>query len=160
MAREVNKMAQSVRGINFPGRGQLYRARFGLDKILLTLVLLYLTVPLGATLVFGLSVGSGVNFNAFLSAFTDHDFSQTLLVSLGLALASTILAVLLITPTAYWVQLRLPKARPLMDFLALMPFAVPAIVMAFGLVEVYGTGNTLINVLSFGLVPVLSNQPF
>jgi len=47
-----------------------------------------------------------------------------------------------------------------MDFLALVPFAVPAIVMAFGLVEVYGTGNTLVNVLSFGLVPLLSNEPF
>jgi len=166
MAREVSKMAQVVRGTNLPGRGQIYRAhkparrRFGLDKILLTLVFLYLTVPLGATLVFGLSAGNGFNFNTFMSAFTDPDFSQTLLISLGLAFATTLLTVLLVTPTAYWVQLRLPRARPLMDFLALVPFAVPAIVMAFGLVEVYGTGNTLINVLSFGLVPLLSNEPF
>src|SRR6266705_6584712 len=159
-------MAQAVRGTNLPGRGQIYRAhkpasrRFGLDKILLTLVFLYLTVPLGATLVFGLSAGNGFNFNTFMSAFTDPDFSQTLLISLGLAFATTLLTVLLVTPTAYWVQLRLPRVRPLMDFLALVPFAVPAIVMAFGLVEVYGTGNTLVNVLSLVLVPLLSNDPF
>jgi len=117
-------------------------------------------VPLGATLLFGLSLGSGFKFNTFLSAFTDPDFSQTLTFSLVLAFITTLLTVLLVTPTAYWVQLRLPTARPLMEFLALVPFAVPAIVMAFGLVEVYGTGNTLISVLSFGLVPLLSNEPF
>ncbi len=159
-------MARTVRGTNLPGRDEIYRApkparrRFGLDKILLILVLLYLTVPLGATLLFGLSLGSGFKFNTFLSAFTDPDFSQTLTFSLVLAFITTLLTVLLVTPTAYWVQLRLPTARPLMEFLALVPFAVPAIVMAFGLVEVYGTGNTLISVLSFGLVPLLSNEPF
>lgn len=154
-------MAQAVREINLPVRKDRPMGQgLGVDKIFLTLVLLYLTVPLAATLAFGLSSGNSINFNTFQSVFTDHDFSQTLLLSLGLALASTVLAILLITPTAYWVQLRLPRARPLMDFLALVPFAVPAIVMAFGLVEVYGTGNTLINILSFGLVPVLSNEPF
>src|SRR6266536_5214921 len=165
MAREVSKMAQVFRGTNLPGRGQIYRAhkparrRFWLDKILLTLVFLYLTVPLGATLVFGLSAGNGFNFNTFMSAFTDPDFSQTLLISLGLAFATTLLTVLLVTPTAYWVQLRLPRARPLLDFLTLVPFAVPAIVLAVGLVQAYsGTATPLIGYLSLGLVPVLSNN--
>src|SRR5713226_4554615 len=136
------------------------RPGFGLDKVFLVLVVLYLVVPLGATLVFGLSTGNGLSLSAYQQAFTDSDFSRTLGLSLELSLAATILTVLLVTPTAYWVQLRLPRVRPLMDFLALVPFAVPAIVMAFGLVEVYGTGNTLVNVLSLGLVPLLSNDPF
>jgi putative spermidine/putrescine transport system permease protein len=154
-------MAQAVRDINLPARKDTPTRRgFGVDKIVLTLVFLYLIIPLGATLVFGLSTGNGINLSTYNQVFTDADFSHTLLVSLGLALASTVLTVLLVTPTAYWIQLRLPRARPLMDFLALVPFAVPAIVMAFGLIEVYGTGNTLVNILSLGLVPLLSNQPF
>jgi putative spermidine/putrescine transport system permease protein len=154
-------MAQAVRDINLPARKDTPTRRgFGVDKIVLTLVFLYLIIPLGATLVFGLSTGNGINLSTYNQVFTDADFSHTLLVSLGLALASTLLTVLLVTPTAYWIQLRLPRARPLMDFLALVPFAVPAIVMAFGLIEVYGTGNTLVNILSLGLVPLLSNQPF
>jgi putative spermidine/putrescine transport system permease protein len=32
--------------------------------------------------------------------------------------------------------------------------------MSLGLIEVYGTPNDLVNVLSFGLVPVLSAEPF
>ncbi|MBA2287264.1 MAG: ABC transporter permease subunit [Ktedonobacteraceae bacterium] len=134
-------------------------SRFGLDNLFLMLVMLYLIVPLGATLAFGLSNGKSIDFSTIPQILNDHDFSQTLLLSLELSLAATILSVIVVTPTAYWVQMRLPQARPLMDFLALVPFAVPAIVMAFGLVEVYGTPNTLISILSLGLVPVLSNPP-
>jgi putative spermidine/putrescine transport system permease protein len=134
--------------------------RFGLDKLFLILVMLYLIVPLGATLTFGLSNGSSIDFHTYQQIFTDHDFSQTLILSLELAAASTLLAVILVTPTAYWVQLRLPRARPLMDFLSLVPFAVPAIVMSLGMVQVYGTSNLLISILSLGLVPLLSNPPF
>src|SRR5581483_7777178 len=139
-------------------KNQPARWRIGLDKIFLILVALYLIVPLAATLVFGLSNGKAVNFNSYLQIFADPDFSKTLILSLELALSATVLSIALVTPTAYWVQLRLPQARPVLDFLSLVPFAVPAIVMALGLVEVYGTPNTLISILSLGLVPLLSNQ--
>lgn len=149
-------IAKASRNPNQP----LARSGLGLDKLFLVLVILYLVIPLGATLVFGLQGGKGIDFTSYKEIFTDGDFTKTLLLSLELALAATVLAVLLVTPTAYWVQLRLPQARPLMDFLTLIPFAVPAIVMSLGLLEVYGTPNPLINVLSLGLVPILSNPPF
>lgn len=136
------------------------RRRPGIDALFLLLFMLYLLVPLGATFVFGLSNGNGMDFSTYQQIFSDHDFGQTLVFSLELSLAATILTIVLVTPTAYWVQTRLPQGRLVMDILALIPFAVPAIVMAFGLVEVYGTPNTLISVLSLGLVPLLSNQPF
>lgn len=132
----------------------------GLDKIFLLLVMLYLIIPLATTLAFGLSNGKTLDFSTYPKIFTDHDFTQTLTLSLGISLATTVLSILLVTPTAYWVQMRLPRVRPVMDFLALVPFAVPAIIMALGLAEVYGTPNTLVSILSFGLVPLLSNPPF
>ncbi len=133
---------------------------FGVDKLFLLLVMLYLLIPLGATLVFGLSGNNGIDFSSYQQIFADGDFTKTLTISLELALASTILAVILVTPTVYWVQLRLPQARPLMEFLSLVPFAVPAIVMSLGLLEVYGTPNTLTSILSLGIVPILSGPPF
>ncbi len=136
------------------------RRSFGLDKLSLVPFILYLIVPLGATLIFGLSGARGIGFSTYQQIFSDPNFSATLLLSLGLAFASTILAIVLVTPTAYWVQLRLPRARPLMDFLSLVPFAVPAIVLSLGLVEVYGSSNPSVSVLSLGLVPLLSNPPF
>jgi putative spermidine/putrescine transport system permease protein len=131
-----------------------------METVFLVLVVLYLVVPLIATLVFGLSGAAGLDLHTYQQIFSDPDFSQTLLLSLGLALAATILAIVLITPTAYWVQLRLPGLRPLLDVLSLVPFAVPPIVMSLGLLQVYGSFNWLSAILSLGLVPLLSNDPF
>ena len=141
-------------------RKQATRFTFRGDTLFLVLFVLYLVIPLGTTLLFGLSGGNGISFNSYQQIFADKDFSNTLLVSLELSLASTILAIVLITPTVYWMQLRLPQARPLLDFLSLVPFAVPAILLALGLSEVYGNSNIFINILSLGLVPLLSIQPF
>jgi putative spermidine/putrescine transport system permease protein len=130
------------------------RRSFGVGKVVLILVMIYFLVPLGATLWFGLG-----NPSSFLRIFSDPDFSQTFITSLELAVSTTILAVVLVTPTAYWVQLRIPRARPLMDFLTLVPFAMPAIVLAVGLLQEFnGSASPLINYLSFGLVPVLSTN--
>lgn len=134
------------------------RRSSGTGMIALIFVLLYLLVPLGATLWFGLDTGNGFDFSSYQRIFSDPDFSQTIITSLELAAATTILVVVLVTPTAYWVQMRLPAARPLLDFLTLVPFAVPAIVLAVGLTQEYGsTANPLIGYLSLGLVPILSN---
>src|SRR5256885_6079907 len=131
---------------------------FGMNKIALILVMLYLLIPLGATLEFGLNTGIGFDFSTFQRIFTDPDFTQTILTSLELAFGATILAIVLVTPTAYWVQLRIPRARPLLEFLSLVPFAVPAIVLAVGfLQEDSGTSGPLIGILSLGIVPFLSN---
>ena len=135
------------------------RRRFGVDNIVLILVMIYFLVPLGATLWFGLDTGNGFDLSSFQRIFSDPDFSQTFITSLELAIGTTILAVVLVTPTAYWVQLRIPRARPLLDFLTLVPFAMPAIVLAVGLLQEYnGSASPLINYLSLGLVPVLSTN--
>ena len=77
------------------------------------LVALYLVIPLGASLAFGITNGSSIDFSALQRSFSNPDFGQTLLTSLELALATTIIMIVLVTPTTYWVQLRLPRARPL-----------------------------------------------
>jgi putative spermidine/putrescine transport system permease protein len=134
--------------------------RPGLDKLVLVLVALYLIVPLAATFVFGLSDGASFNLSSYGQIFSDADFLRTLLLSLLLACLSTLLTVILITPTLYWLQLRLPQARPLLEFLSLLPFAVPPIVLSLGYLEVFGDSHPLIDTLSLGLVPLLSNSPF
>lgn len=53
---------------------------------------------------------------------------------------------LLVVPTAYWVHLRLPEARPFVEFVTLMPFVVPAIVLVFGLIKIYSRPSFLMPV--------------
>ena len=45
--------------------------------------------------------------------------------------------VLLVVPTAYWVQLRLPRLRPVIEFITLLPLVIPAIVLVFGYLQLY-----------------------
>jgi putative spermidine/putrescine transport system permease protein len=151
------EIQQQQQGIIRPARASW---QLGIDKIMLFLVMVYLLVPLGTTLFFGLSNGSQFSFSTYVQIFHDPDFGNTLLLSFVLAACSTLLAVIVITPTAYWVQMRLPKIRPLMDVLTLLPFAVPPIVLSLGYLEVYGNFQVWTSILSLGLVPVLSGYPF
>jgi len=149
----ISTPTQNEQNIHTPRKAP--RLAFRWDTFFLIVFVLYMLIPLGATLTFGLSGSNGIDFHSYQQIFGDKDFTKTLSISLELALASTILAIILITPTVYWVQLRLPQARPLMDFLSLVPFAVPAILLALGLSEVYGNSNIVIDILSLGLVPLL-----
>ena len=40
-------------------------------------------------------------------------------------------------PTAYWVRLRVPRVRPIVEFVTLLPFVIPPVVLVFGLIRVY-----------------------
>ena len=51
--------------------------------------------------------------------------------------------VLLVVPTAYWVQLRLPRLRPLVEFITLLPLVIPAIVIVFGYLRLYNSSSFL-----------------
>ena len=64
-------------------------------------------------------------------------FQETLLNSLVIALTSVAGAVLLVTPAAYWARLRAPRARPWIEFLAIVPFGLPGVVLALGLLRLY-----------------------
>ena len=48
-----------------------------------------------------------------------------------------VVALLLFVPTVYWVHLRLPHLRPLVQFLCALPFVVPPIVLIVGILYVY-----------------------
>jgi putative spermidine/putrescine transport system permease protein len=45
--------------------------------------------------------------------FADPRFWETFGYSLALAAATIVVGVVLVVPTAYWVRLKLPQARPL-----------------------------------------------
>ena len=99
---------------------------------------LYFLLPLIGTLNFSLRARRGVlSLDAYTSVFSDPRFFQTFLFSLQMALLTIVVSLLLIVPTAYWVHLRLPRLRPVVEFITLLPFVVPAIVLVFGLIKIY-----------------------
>ena len=99
---------------------------------------LYFLLPLLATFDFSLSMERGIiGFKAYELAFADNKFWQTFGYSVFLAVMTIIVSIVLIVPTAYWIRLRLPQARRIVEFITLLPFVVPAIILVFGLIRVY-----------------------
>ncbi len=52
-------------------------------------------------------------------------------------MAAIVLSLLIIVPTAYWVTLRMPRLRPVVEFITLLPFVIPPVVLVFGLIRLY-----------------------
>jgi putative spermidine/putrescine transport system permease protein len=101
---------------------------------------LYFLLPLYATLDFSLRMERDkIGFKAYEAAFSDPEFLHTFGYSIGLASITIIVSILLIVPTAYWIRLRLPEARRITEFITLMPFVVPAIILVFGLIRIYSS---------------------
>ena len=48
---------------------------------------------------------------------------------------------LLVVPTAYWIRLRLPRLRPVIEFITLLPLVIPAIVLVFGYLRMYNSSS-------------------
>jgi putative spermidine/putrescine transport system permease protein len=65
------------------------------------------------------------------------DFWHTLWLSFRLAVETIFISLLLFVPTIYLVHLKLPRLRPILAFMALIPFIVPPIVMVVGLLRFF-----------------------
>ena len=118
---------------------------------------LYFVLPLYATLDFSLRMQRGqISLKAYQSAFEDPEFIRTFLYSIGLAIMTIIVSIALVVPTAYWIRLRLPEARRIVEFITLMPFVIPAIILVFGLIRIYSSPFE-IPFTSIVIMPPLTN---
>ena len=98
---------------------------------------LYFLIPLIATFEFSLRMRRGTySFDAYRVVLADPRFQASFGYSMLMAVLTIIVGILLVVPTAYWVQLRLPKLRPLVEFITLLPLVIPAIVIVFGYLRI------------------------
>ncbi|TAM78207.1 MAG: ABC transporter permease subunit [Chloroflexota bacterium] len=111
--------------------------------VVLAMALVFFLLPLYATLVFALSDGRHFTVQPLLDALADPSFLGGLQLSLIFSLATVIASMLLVTPTAYLVVLRFPRLRTALDFLSILPFVIPPIILTLGLREVYGLHSPL-----------------
>jgi putative spermidine/putrescine transport system permease protein len=100
--------------------------------------ILYFFVPLLATLLFSLKARPALA--AYTNVLRDPQFAGSLLYSFVIALATIALSIAIIVPTAFWVRLRLPRWRPVVEFITLLPFVIPPVILVFGLIRSYSSG--------------------
>jgi putative spermidine/putrescine transport system permease protein len=100
----------------------------------------FFLLPLFSTLLFSLKsnqTGKCCTLAGYSEIVHEGQFWTTLRVSAILAIETIIVSLLILIPTVYWVHLKLPRLRPVISFLALIPFVVPPIVLVVGLLDVF-----------------------
>lgn len=118
---------------------------------------LYFILPLYATFMFSLEMKRDtLSFLAYEKAFEDTRFWSTFGYSNMVALFTIVVSALISIPTAYWIRLRLPQARRIVEFITLLPFVVPAIILVFGLIRIYSSPLN-IPFTDVTLIPPLTN---
>jgi putative spermidine/putrescine transport system permease protein len=104
----------------------------------------YFLIPLVATFEFSLRMRRGeYSFDAYRVVFGDARFQETFAYSTAVAFFTIVLGVVLVVPTAYWIRLRMPHIRPVVEFVTLLPLIIPAIVIVFGYIRMYGSNSPL-----------------
>lgn len=124
------------------------RPRRNLGKLLSWVVfglgVLYFALPLIGMIEFSLRKRRGTySFDAYTSVLGDPQFQATFAYSVVMSLVTIGLGLALVLPTALWVRIRLPRLRPLIEFITLLPLVIPVIVIAFGYLRMFNTSSFL-----------------
>ncbi|MDQ6918405.1 MAG: ABC transporter permease subunit [Candidatus Dormibacteraeota bacterium] len=108
-------------------------------RVVLLLFGAFFLVPIGAMLEFSTrGVGNQPRTLAsWLTIPSYPDLVAAILASLELAVITSVGVLLLLVPTMIWTRLRLPRLRPILEFICLLPLTIPAIVLVVGLVPAY-----------------------
>ena len=105
----------------------------------------YFFVPLIATFIYSLGNPIGPSapppsFEYYGTVLSSSNFWESLGYSFIIGTITIIVSIGLLMPTAYWVRLRVPRARPFVEFITLLPFVIPPIILVFGLIQTFSRG--------------------
>ena len=85
-------------------------------------------------------------------AFRDEQFRTALRLSATLGLGTVVLTLVLLLPTTLWVHLRLPRARPFVEFLTVLPYVIPPIALVAGILPLKPHARWFLN-SNYSLIP-------
>ncbi len=105
---------------------------------ILVLVFGYLVLPLFAMLEFSTRGDYGSrNLASYAAIFDYPDVVDGIVTSLEIAVLTVFGMLLLLVPTMVWTVVRVPRMRRVVEFLCLLPLAIPAIVIVVGIAPIY-----------------------
>jgi putative spermidine/putrescine transport system permease protein len=118
------------------------RRRLGAGWLVLGVAALYFAVPLAASFYFTIDdrTTGGLNLNAYTAIPSTAGFVDALRRSLTLAVLTVVGALAITVPAMLAVTLRLPRLRPLIEGLSLVPLVIPPIALVVGVRDVLALG--------------------
>lgn len=116
--------------------------------VFLGVVIGYIAVPMIAVLLYSFStrwtsnlLPDGYTLQHWRDAFSDDRLREALWRTIWMATLVLILDVLIVVPAVFWQRVHNPRIRIVSELLAAIPFALPFIVIAFGILRMMG--NTI-----------------
>jgi len=104
----------------------------------------FMVVPVIATALFSVATRwdrtlwpEGLTLNWWIKVSSRSAFLDTLMNSLWLSALSVLVSLILVVPAAYLVHARMPRAKPWLEFLSLVPFSLSGVVLALALIRLY-----------------------
>jgi putative spermidine/putrescine transport system permease protein len=128
---------------------------------ILALVGGYLLLPLVAMLDFSTrDAGGGRTLDAWVAIGSDPNLVGAIIVTLEIAVLTVLGMLLLLVPTMTWTYLRVPRMQRPIEFLCLLPLAIPAIVLVVGIAPIYSVitrtvGGTPLTLVFIDIILVL-----
>ena len=120
------------------GRRPRPRGQLGARIAILLIIFGYLLLPLFAMVEFSTRGDYGSRSLASFAAILDYpDLIEGIVTSLEIAVLTVFGLLLLLVPTMVWTVVRVPRMRQVIEFLCLLPLAIPAIVLVVGIAPIY-----------------------
>ncbi|MFJ3699111.1 ABC transporter permease [Streptomyces sp. NPDC090052] len=126
----------------------------------LVLAALYFLVPVLASLWFTVDNADGISFDPYTKGLGSDGMTSSLLLSLGLGLATVVLGLALMVPTTVAVALYFPGLRRTVEILSMMPLVVPPIALVAGVSTVLSWQQDLATTPLYGTFQALQNKDF
>jgi putative spermidine/putrescine transport system permease protein len=133
---------------------------------ILILVLGYLFLPLVAMLEFSTRGTYGSrSLDAYAAILQTQNVIDGVTTSLQIAALTVVAMLVLLVPTMIWTVVRVPRMRRVVEFLCLLPLAIPAIVIVVGIAPIYRWMGQHLGVvgsspLTLSLINVILVLPF
>ena len=104
----------------------------------------YFLIPLLATVQFSLSIRRGtLSLDAYTNVLQTPAFQNTFSYSILVGIATIVVGLFIVVPAAYFVRLRAPHLRPIIEFITLLPLVIPPIILVFGYIRMYNSSSWL-----------------
>lgn len=123
-----------------------------IPRVIILLAMVYLLIPLLATLLYSIAgnwqttiLPESWTLRWFGELFRDARFADALGRTLYVCLISVAVSVLVMLPTIFVVTMYFPKWERWLNLTALIPYAIPGVVAAVGLIKLYSSGPLAIS---------------
>ncbi|MEB3102187.1 ABC transporter permease [Ferviditalea candida] len=128
------------------------KKRSWVHPLLMVLLMIYLLSPLAATLLYSLAgewqttvLPEYWTLHWFADMLQDPRFTGALLRTLLVCTVTVVLSMLVMLPTIFIVTVYFPRFERLLNALVLLPYAIPPVVAAVGLIKIYSSGPIVIS---------------